>query len=145
MDNVAFGKNLETGVSKDPDSRHEFQHETFSIHLSSRSQNILPNIDSKPFDSEKPMHNSENAISKPENPSSNMVSAVVNSTDPRTESRDFDTPNGLSDISQIKAHCDSRQLPSLVLTLKRLREDVENVAHDDRNVLRHSDLSAFSK
>ncbi|KAG7947079.1 hypothetical protein I3843_14G075900 [Carya illinoinensis] len=133
------------GVSKDPDSRHEFQHEMLSIHLSSRSQNILPNVDSKPFDSDKSKHNSENAISKPENPSSNMVSAVVNSTYPEAESRDFDTPNGLSDVSQTKAHYDSRQLPSLVLTLKRMREDVENVAHDDRNVLRHSDLSAFSK
>ncbi|KAG6678382.1 hypothetical protein I3842_14G077600 [Carya illinoinensis] len=144
-DNVAFGKNMETGVSKDPDSRHEFQHEMLSIHPSSRSQNILPNVDSKPFDSDKSKHNSENAISKPENPSSNMVSAVVNSTYPEAESRDFDTPNGLSDVSQTKAHYDSRQLPSLVLTLKRMREDVENVAHDDRNVLRHSDLSAFSK
>ncbi|KAF5470627.1 hypothetical protein F2P56_011129 [Juglans regia] len=133
------------GVSKHPDSRHEFQHEMLSIHLSSRGQNILPNGDSKPFDSDKSKHNSENAISKPENPSSNMVSAVVNSTYLEAESRDFDTPNGLSDISQTKAHCDSRQLPSLVLTLKRMREDVENVAHDDRNVLRHSDLSAFSK
>ncbi|KAG6678378.1 hypothetical protein I3842_14G077600 [Carya illinoinensis] len=133
------------GVSKDPDSRHEFQHEMLSIHPSSRSQNILPNVDSKPFDSDKSKHNSENAISKPENPSSNMVSAVVNSTYPEAESRDFDTPNGLSDVSQTKAHYDSRQLPSLVLTLKRMREDVENVAHDDRNVLRHSDLSAFSK
>ncbi|KAG2670269.1 hypothetical protein I3760_14G077900 [Carya illinoinensis] len=133
------------GVSKDPDSRHEFQHEMLSIHLSSRSQNILPNVDSKPFDSDKSKHNSENAISKPENPSSNMVSAVINSTYPEAESRDFDTPNGLSDMSQTKAHYDSRQLPSLVLTLKRMREDVENVAHDDRNVLRHSDLSAFSK
>ncbi|XP_040994130.1 two-component response regulator-like PRR37 isoform X2 [Juglans microcarpa x Juglans regia] len=132
------------GVCKDPDSRHEFQHEMLSIHLSSRSQNVLANVDSKPFDSDKSKHNSENAISKPENPSSNMAK-VVNSTYLEAESRDFDTSNGLSDISQTKAHCDSRQLPSLVLTLKRMREDFENVAHDDRNVLRHSDLSAFSK
>ncbi|GLT73072.1 hypothetical protein SLA2020_449540 [Shorea laevis] len=129
------------GVSKDP----ECQHEMLSMHLASRRQNQLPEADSKPFDSGQQEQNSEILASKPANRSSNIVSAVINSTDPEAESRDFDIPNGLSDISQIKAHSDSRQLPSLELTLKRLREDVGNIAHDDRNVLRHSDVSAFSK
>lgn len=128
-------------MSKDP----ECQHEMLSIHLASRRQNQLPEADGEPFDSGQLEQNSENLTSKPANRSSNIVSAVINSTDPEAESRDFDIPNGLPDISQIKAHSDSRQLPSLELTLKRLREDVGNIAHDDRNVLRHSDVSAFSK
>lgn len=145
LDNVVLGKDLEIGVSKNPDLHRECQHEMLSIHLTSRRQNKFPEVDRKPFDSSQLEHNSENVTSKPRNKSPNIVSAAVNSNKQQAESRDFTTPNSLPDTSKIEANCDSRELPSLELTLKRLRENVGNVAHDDRNVLRHSDLSAFSK
>lgn len=145
FENIVLGKDLEIGVSKNPDLHGECQHEMLSIHLTSRRQNNLPEVDRKPFDSSQLEHSSENVTSKPRNQSPNVASATLNSTKQQAESRDFTTPNSLSDISKIEANCDSRELPSLKLTLKRLREDVGNVAHDDRNVLRHSDLSAFSK
>ncbi|KAF3962856.1 hypothetical protein CMV_012687 [Castanea mollissima] len=136
---------LEIGVSKNPDLHGECRHEMLSIHLTSRRQNNLPEVDRKPFDSSQLEHSSENVTSKPRNQSPNVASATLSSTKQQAESRDYTTPNSLSDISKIEANCDSRELPSLELTLKRLREDVGHVAHDDRNVLRHSDLSAFSK
>lgn len=145
LDNLALVKDKEIGASENPDLPHECPDEMLSIHLQIRRQNKLPEEDTKPLDRVQLEDNSENVTSKPGNQSSNIISDIVNSTDPEAETRDFDPPNGLSDISLIKAHRDSRQVPSLELTLKRLREDVGDVAHDDRNVLRHSDLSAFSK
>ncbi|KAL5711155.1 hypothetical protein ACHQM5_021644 [Ranunculus cassubicifolius] len=61
-----------------------------------------------------------------------------------------EVPNGkpTSKVLEIKDKSkpasDDIELPSLELSLKRLR-DVATSAHDDRNVLRRSDLSAFSR
>ncbi|XWS53220.1 hypothetical protein CRYUN_Cryun11dG0139200 [Craigia yunnanensis] len=56
---------------------------------------------------------------------------------------------GPSDVPQVKdrASHGSGEIPSLKLTLKRLQgaADGRNAANDEHNVLRHSDLSAFSK
>lgn len=75
------------------------------------------------------------------------VADVTDSSSLQAESRDLNTPNGLSGFSQTKASCCFKQHPSLELTLKRLGEvrDAKNVTGDEYNVLRHSDLSAFSK
>lgn len=65
------------------------------------------------------------------------------STEPQTEERVFGTLNGVSDITHVKGKCESGDCSPLELSLKRLRGAGEAV--NDCNVLRHSDLSAFSK
>ncbi|KAI4334458.1 hypothetical protein L6164_019151 [Bauhinia variegata] len=76
-----------------------------------------------------------------------VVDAITDSSNPRAESRELNNPDGLSGISQTKASCCSKPHPSLELTLKRLGGvgDDKTAAVDERNVLRHSDLSAFSR
>lgn len=128
-----MGRDLELGVATNPAVQLEYQHEKFSTYPTCKRQNKLPESDSKPFDKGHLEHNS----------------ASANCTDSQVESRTFENPNGLSDVSQIKdkGSCETTELPPLDLSLKRLREagDVGACVHDDRSILRHSDLSAFSK
>ncbi|PON62388.1 Two-component response regulator-like [Parasponia andersonii] len=133
-DNVAIGKHLEIGVSRNPDLRSEYQQKKLSIPLTSKRQNKLLEVNSQQGQLD---HNSENINRSPN----------VNCAKPPSEGRIFGTPNGISDTSQIEGNCDSGELPSLELTLKWLRGagDVGNNALDNCNVLRHSDMSAFSK
>ena len=132
-DNVAMGKDLELGVARNPDVQLEYQHEKCSTYPTCKRQNKLPESDSNPFDKGHLENNG----------------ASAKSTDPLVESRDFENPIGLSDVSQIKdkGSCETREQPTLDFSLKRLRGagDVGACVHDDRNSLRHSDLSAFSK
>lgn len=136
-DDVATGKDLEIGVSSNLGIQCEYQQKKLAIPLTSKKQNKLPEVDSKPFDKGQLDHCIEKISS----------GGIVNCTKPHYEGRIFDIPNDISDISQIRASCDSGELPSLELTLKRSKGsgDVRNAVNDDCNVLRHSDLSAFSK
>jgi pseudo-response regulator 7 len=76
-----------------------------------------------------------------------MNVGVTDSSSPQAESRDLNTSNGFSGFAKTKASCCFEQHPSLDLSLKRMGEvkDAEHVTGDESNVLRHSDLSAFSK
>lgn len=123
---------MEIGVSRNPDLQCEYQQKK-SLPLTSKMKSKLPEVDSQ---QEQLDHYGENGNS----------CANVNCTKP-PEGRIFGTPNGISDQSQIKGNSDTGELPSLELTLKRLRGagDVGNAALDECNVLRHSDMSAFSK
>lgn len=125
---------METGVTRKPDLQCEYQQKKLSFPLTSKRQNKQLEVDSQQGEVD---HHGENINSSPN----------VNCTKPQSEGRIFGTPNGIPDASQIKGNCDSREQPSLELTLKRLRGagDVGTAALDDFNVLSHSDLSAFSK
>lgn len=129
-----MGKNLEVGVSGN---------EKIPTHQSSKRQNKLSEVDSKP--SEQLECNNEAKRGKWRDQVPNSGSAYA----PQGESREFDAPNGPSELSRAKdkALSDGGEMPSLGLTLKRLREaeDDRIAANDDCNVLRHSDSSAFSK
>ncbi|KAK3206122.1 hypothetical protein Dsin_020168 [Dipteronia sinensis] len=145
LDDVAMGKDLEIGVSETAD----LQHEKLPTHQTSIRQSILPEVDSKPFKSGQLESEKENKRGKWRDQVPNTISAHANCTNPQAESRDFNAPNGPSDITRVKdkAGCGCGEMPSLELTLKRLRgaEDDRSAAIDDCNVLRHSDFSAFSK
>ncbi|KAI9194569.1 hypothetical protein LWI28_007199 [Acer negundo] len=145
LDDVAMGKDLEIGVSETAD----LQHEKLPTHQTSKRQSILPEVDSKPFKSGQLESEKENKRGKWRDQVPNTISAHANCTNPQAESRDFDAPNGPSDITCVKdkAGCGCGEMPSLELTLKRLRgaEEDRSAANDDCNVLRHSDFSAFSK
>ncbi|EXC33207.1 Two-component response regulator-like protein [Morus notabilis] len=126
-------KDVEVGVNGKPDLQCEYQ-QKLSFPSTSKRQNKLPEVDSQQREVD---HNGENLYSSPN----------VNCNKPQCEGRIFGTPSGTSDGLQIKGNSDSGELPSLELTLKRLRGsgDVGSATLDDCNVLRHSDLSAFSK
>lgn len=73
---------------------------------------------------------------------------ITNTCTPQVESTANEVPNDPSKITNIKeiATYDSKDMPSLELSLKQLRDVGENgTGVQERNILRHSDLSAFSR
>lgn len=127
-------------ASRCQDSKHGYQHD--------RSENGSSVIEPKPFDKGQ-MGLDLDLGGKSRNKEPNMTCETANCLDAQTESTVFDIRDGISRISRLtaKADYDSKELPSLELTLKRLEGvgDSGKSALGDHNVLRHSDLSAFSK
>lgn len=91
-----------------------------------------------------------------ENPSSSLgvkgplVSVATNGTsDSQMHGREFEAPNGRFKSSDIenKAPINIKEFPSPETSLKRLRgvNDAGITVLDERNVIRRSDLSAFSR
>ncbi|XP_052189898.1 two-component response regulator-like APRR7 isoform X2 [Diospyros lotus] len=146
-DEQLVGKDLEIDLFRDPDSQPEYRHK-FSTHPSGKRQSNLSEPDYLPNGKENHELKSENVSGKPRDYVANLSSAVASCTEPK-ESRVLEAPSGISNVSRIKdkASGDFRESPSLELSLKMLRgtADVGTSVHGDRNVLRHSDLSAFSK
>ncbi|KAF8397608.1 hypothetical protein HHK36_016528 [Tetracentron sinense] len=152
LDNVAMGKDLEIGVCRNPDLQLQYPNEKVSTNLTGAKHNKFPILDSKKYGEQLDRGllelNSENPIGELRDQAADLIGAIANITDHQMESGVFEAPNGLSKISEInKAIFDTKELPSLELSLKRLRgvEEIGTPTHDDRNVLRHSDLSAFSR
>ncbi|XP_057956346.1 two-component response regulator-like PRR73 [Malania oleifera] len=149
QDHAAMGKHLEIGVSRNADLPLDHRDEKFPVQSRSKRQNKLPDLETKPFDKGQLEHGTENMSGKMREQAANLMNPIVNCTNPLVHSRATEAPTGISDISQNndKVSCNSRELPSLELSLRRLRGaiDAGTATHDVRNVLRHSDLSAFSK
>lgn len=147
-DNAEIGKDG-VRVLKIPDFECEDQCENLSTPKSKKRQTKFPEGDNKLLDGEKLEHSNDNSTGKPRDRALSVLNQITKSAIPEYESKDIDTPNAASGILQIKdkACSDPGEMPSLELTLTRPRGTVDdrNAANDDRNVLRHSDLSAFSK
>ncbi|KAI6671163.1 hypothetical protein NL676_006048 [Syzygium grande] len=122
------------------DSKHKYQHD--------RSENASSIIEPKPFDKGQ-LGLDLDLGGKSRNKEANLTCGTADCPDAQTESTVFDTRDGISRISHAKAKADSdsKELPSLELTLKRLEGvgDSGKSALGDHKVLRHSGLSAFSK
>lgn len=77
------------------------------------------------------------------------TSATTNATDTQMGNTEFEVSNRHSKFLDIKNKVisDTEDIPSLELSLKRLRgvKDTGTALQDDRNVLRRSDSSAFSR
>ncbi|KAK6935971.1 Signal transduction response regulator, receiver domain [Dillenia turbinata] len=146
-DTVAMGRDMEIGVSGNPDLHLENQHEKYSTQARGKRMMKLPEFYGKQFDNGNLGHASNNTGDKPQDQAAILTCTVGNCTDPQIERVGYDAPDALSGVSQIKdkASLNRRELPSLDLSLKRLRGAGDAVMYDDHNVLRHSDLSAFSK
>lgn len=144
-----MGKDLEIGMSRNQDLQCALQCENLSLYPMSKRHNKLSEVDSKPHENGQLEYNRENISNKLRDQAPKTISTNASGVNSNAEIKKFDASKGPSDISQLKekACCDSGELPSLELTLKRLIavRDGGNAANDDRNVLRHSDLSAFSK
>uniref|UniRef100_A0A2C9W0D2 CCT domain-containing protein n=1 Tax=Manihot esculenta TaxID=3983 RepID=A0A2C9W0D2_MANES len=134
-DDITMGKDLEIGVSGNPD-------------VQSKMQSIIAEMDTKPLENGKLELNNENICTKLRDQTPKTASADANSISPHVERKKNGGSSG-PDILQLKdkSRCESGELPSLELTLTRRKgvRDDGNAVNDDRNVLRHSDLSAFSK
>ncbi|MED6196881.1 hypothetical protein PIB30_051417 [Stylosanthes scabra] len=151
LDNVAMGKDLAMGITSNVQPEHPPKE--LSSNPSGKGIDIMSDVDGKHPNKghsnvcEKGQLDFNSDKNKPqENQAMNVVD-VTDSSSPQAESRDLNTPNGFSGFSQTKASCSFKQHPSLELTLKRLGEtrDAKIVTSDECNILRHSDLSAFSK
>ncbi|XP_021666148.2 two-component response regulator-like APRR3 isoform X6 [Hevea brasiliensis] len=145
-DDIAMGKDLEIGASSNPGLQHDCQCENFSPYPKSIRQSEISEMYVKPLENGKSEPNNENIFTKLKDQTPKTASTDANSINPHVESKKFGS-SGI-DVSQLKdkSCCDSGELPSLELTLKRLKgvRDCGNAVNDDRNVLRHSDLSPFS-
>ncbi|XP_058109973.1 two-component response regulator-like PRR37 isoform X2 [Magnolia sinica] len=146
-DNVEMGKDLEIGVPRNPDLELEsYPKEKVSTKISG-GKDKLPQQDPK-----KDMQSNDNLLELNSNsPSSKLrvqAADLIGASNQISENRVAEAPNYLSKTSEIKDKATSYpQLPSLELSLKRLRSvgDDRIATQEDRNVLRRSDLSAFSR
>ncbi|KAH9735554.1 Two-component response regulator-like APRR7 [Citrus sinensis] len=93
--------------------------------------------------------NSESPSSKLKYEAAKLAGAITKIIDSDKEDTEYEASNKPSKILDInsKSIKDSKELPSLELSLKRLRgvKDIGTTIQDDRNVLRRSDSSAFSR
>ncbi|KAK9289449.1 hypothetical protein L1049_007604 [Liquidambar formosana] len=151
LEYVAMGKDLEIGVPRNMDLQLEYSNES-AIQLIGTKQNNLPEIGSSKFSEQIDGGllglNYESPSNKLICKATNLIGVITNTTELQMDSTEFESPNKLSMISEIdKAINDSKELPSLELSLKRLRgiKDIGTTVQDDRNVLRRSYLSAFSR
>ncbi|XP_043702142.1 two-component response regulator-like APRR7 isoform X2 [Telopea speciosissima] len=153
LDCVAMGKDLEIGVPRNSDLQLEYPSEKISTNFAGTKQDISPVLERKK-DSEK-IHKgllaltSEKPIGKMRSQDAELMAIFAISTNHQVETGVSEVPNRLSMIPDIrdKTVSDSVELPSLELSLKRVKGVgyVGTATDDERNILRHSDLSAFSR
>lgn len=148
-DNAEMGKDLEIGIPKNLDLQLEYPDEVPTKVVGSKQAN-LHEIGSSNLNKDMTRRqldlNSESPSNKLKSEDLNLTGVTTNSSDPRKDSTEFGAPNRTM-ISDNKAISDTKESPSLELSLKRLRgvKDVGTTIRDDRNVLRRSDSSAFSR
>lgn len=144
-----MGKDLEIGMPDKLTLQLEFQNED-PTQLTGRKNNLLEMGSSK-FNEQIKGHvdchcGSPSSKLKYETPK--WTNAVTNVTDTQIGNMEFETTNRHSKVLDVKnkAINDTEEMPSLELSLKRLRGVKTGTAiQDDRNVLRRSDSSAFSR
>ncbi|XP_042510898.1 two-component response regulator-like PRR37 isoform X3 [Macadamia integrifolia] len=153
QDGVAMGKDLEIGVPRNSGLQLEFPSEKISTNFSHTKQETLPELerkeDNEEIDNGLLQLNKEKPVGDMRAQAAELIATVANSTNHKVETGISEVPNALSKIPDVrdKTVADREELPSLELSLKRLRRvgDVGSATFDECNVLRHSDLSAFSR
>lgn len=149
-DDIEMGKDLAMGISSNVPLK--YQDEELSNNPILKGNNKIFDIDGMQLTKGQSnvggkvqLEDDSDRTRMQENQAMNV--GVTDRSNPGAESRDLHTPNGFSGFAKSKASCCFKQHPSLELTLKRMGEvkDATHVTGDDCNVLRHSNLSAFSK
>lgn len=143
-----MGKDLEIGVPRNPDTRYEsYPTEQVSTKLTGTSMDKLP--ESNPKNEGTLGLDNNNMSDEPIFQAADPIGAITNSIDAQLVTRVMEAPNGFSKTTEGKDKTadGSMELPYLELSLKRLRSTGQDgtATHDDHNVLRRSDLSAFSR
>ncbi|KAL5733383.1 hypothetical protein ACOSP7_032723 [Xanthoceras sorbifolium] len=152
-ENVVMGKDLEIGVPRIPSLQLENPTEKVLDIIADIDKEKLSEMNSKKDDEQlekKQLElNSDKANGNVRSQASDLMGVITNSNDSPLESAVFDIPNGLFKDSCTKetAVYDNNELPSLELSLKRLRYVGDTgTSLYNRYVLRHSDRhSAFSR
>ncbi|CAB4314800.1 unnamed protein product [Prunus armeniaca] len=150
-DNFAMGKDLEIGLSSNRDLQRQHAND-FSTKPAGTRQNNLIEIGSSEFDHQidkgQLKFNYESPSSKPKYDGATITGVVTDPTDPLMDSTQFEASNRQYKAldRSTKANSNTHE-PSVELSLKRLRgvKGTETTVQDDRNVLRRSDSSAFSR
>ncbi|KAJ4972379.1 hypothetical protein NE237_005478 [Protea cynaroides] len=152
QDTVAMGNDLEIGVPRNSDFQLAYPSEKISTKFSGTKQEKLPKLDCKEDGEQidkRPELNNEKPIGKMRSQAAELIATVSNRTNHQVETGVSEVPNALSKILNIRDETvsNSAELPFLELSLKRSQGvgDVRPAPLDERNVLRHSDLSAFSR
>ncbi|OMP06312.1 CheY-like superfamily [Corchorus olitorius] len=151
LDNV-MGKDLEIGVSKVTTLQLEDPSKKLLVNVPGANKDKLSEMnlekDDEKLDKAQLELNNENPGGDLRNQAADLIGVITKNTDPQIESAVFDITNGLPKVSDSndKVIYNIKEMPSLELSLKRLRDvgDTGTSAHE-RNLLRHSDLSAFSR
>ncbi|KAF6146890.1 hypothetical protein GIB67_018543 [Kingdonia uniflora] len=144
LDNEAMGKDLEILVPRNPDLQHqnpgENKRDKFPEPEPEKCNEQLVGV--LGLNREKP-------IGELRVLAAYRADSITNTSQPQLTTRNFELPSNLSKISETKdkTNFDAKELPSLDLSLKRPRgiKDTGTAPYDDRNVLRHSEVSAFSR
>uniref|UniRef100_A0A6N2LR94 Uncharacterized protein n=1 Tax=Salix viminalis TaxID=40686 RepID=A0A6N2LR94_SALVM len=150
LDNIVMGKDLETGVPRIPNLQFKDPIEKVLTNIADNDGERFPEIKPKQYGGhlEKRQQdlNIEEHDTELRNQGNDLKGSITNSTNPQMESLVLDVPNGLSSNQKNEVIYETKEVPSFELSLKRLRDigDARTRSHD-RNVLRHSDLSAFSR
>ncbi|XWS66956.1 hypothetical protein CRYUN_Cryun05aG0244700 [Craigia yunnanensis] len=152
LDNVAMGKDLDIGMPRNVDLQLECLVEVPTKTVGTKQINLLEMSSSQineQIDKRQLDLNSESLSSKLKSEVANQTGITSKTTDLKKESAEYEASNRLSKISDSndKTINDSKELSSIELGLKRLRgvKDARTVVRDERNVLRRSDSSAFSR
>ncbi|GMJ03040.1 pseudo-response regulator 7 [Hibiscus trionum] len=152
LDNVALGKDLDIGMPRNVDLQLNSAVEV-PIKTVGTKQINLTELGSSKFneqiDKRKLDLNSESPSCKLKSEAATQNGITSKTTDLEKETAECEASNRLSKISDSndKTVNDSKELSCIELGLKRLRgvKDDGNVVRDERNVLRRSDSSAFSR
>lgn len=141
-----MGKDLQMGVNSD--TQHEaYPTEKVSTEFTNGIEDQLPQNDPKNEVILGP--ESSNASDKLSTQAADLIGLIANNTVAQVTIRDTGAPGGFSKDSEEQEMVvdGSLELPSLKLSLKRLRSTGESdiATHDCRNSLKRSDLSAFQR
>ncbi|KAE8689756.1 Two-component response regulator-like APRR7 [Hibiscus syriacus] len=152
LDNVAMGKELGVNKPRDLNLLLQCPVEAPIRTVETKQINLLEMSSSKyneQIDKRQLDLNSEAPSGKEKSEAANQAGITSMTTDPKMEIAECEASYRLSKISDgnDKTINDSKELPSIELGLKRLRgvKDAGTEVRDERNVLRRSDSSAFSR
>jgi len=150
VDNFVMGKDLEIGVPRIPNLQHKDLSKEVLTNIAGNNgekfREIKSEQDSGHLEKGQLELNSEKHNTELRNQGNDLKGVITNITNPRIESEVVDISNSLSSNKKNEVIYETKEMPSLELVLKRLRDTGDAWASaNDRNVLRHSDLSAFSR
>ncbi|GKV05711.1 hypothetical protein SLEP1_g17687 [Rubroshorea leprosula] len=151
-DNIPNGKDLRSDVPRKGDLHVECPAEAPVKKAGAKQYNLLNMGSSKLSEQVDKRHldlNMESPSGELESEGANLTNITMKTDHLQKESADYEAPSRLPKILDGNdiAINDAKEPPSLELGLKRLRgvKDTGPAIREERNVLRRSDLSAFSR
>uniref|UniRef100_A0A2P2LFQ6 Two-component response regulator-like APRR7 n=2 Tax=Rhizophora mucronata TaxID=61149 RepID=A0A2P2LFQ6_RHIMU len=152
LENGVIAKDLKMSVPRKLDLQLKYPVEDSFKVVGSNQNNVLEWESIKvneQIDNGQLEFNSETPSGKAICKSTNLTGTVINATDLQNDNTEFEPPSRHSKILDAKSRpiSETKEIPSLELSLKRQRgvKDSVTTVQDERNVLRRSDSSAFSR